>query len=229
MIELQCSRCDSRHEIDSSRARARVEQILASEGWSGLPKLPLARADFFAPGGGKMLGCALARDDRGGSHTLFAFSGMLAGRWCWSGWVEPVFDVRRWRALEAEFDPQIAALTAAIEGADEDPSELRSERAHQSRALMRRYHELYELIGASGQTRSLAQIVGSERMKSGMGDCCAPKLLVAARREGLEVESLVEFFVGVSRRPGRRTHGTVYAPCEEKCGPLLDFLLCPRA
>lgn len=49
--------------------------------------------DFDAPDGGKMLGVLVVRDQDGRLGFLTAFSGMLAGRWSWPGFVPPVFDL----------------------------------------------------------------------------------------------------------------------------------------
>jgi hypothetical protein len=178
-----------------------------------------------------MFGCLVAESPNGGTHQLRAFSGMLAGAWQLAGWSPPAFDPRRWRELEARYDPEIAQITTSLANCDnpDDRRDLRARRARCSRALMARYHDLYRLMGASGEERSLEQIVGAGNMASGMGDCCAPKLLNEAHRRGWRPLSLAEFFVGVSRRPGHRVHGRFYAPCREKCEPLMGFLLCPTA
>jgi hypothetical protein len=93
---------------------------------------------------------------------------------------------------------------------------------------MARYHALYRMMGAARTEASMEAVVGPGNMASGMGDCCAPRLLTEAHRRGWRAVSLAEFFVGVSRRPGHRIHGEFYRPCAEKCRPLLGFLLCPQ-
>lgn len=56
-----------------------------------LPQLVGDAHDFFAPEGGKMLGVLVVRDEHGRVGYLAGFSGMLAGRWEWPGFVSPVF------------------------------------------------------------------------------------------------------------------------------------------
>ena len=63
-------------------------------------------------------------------------------------------------------------------------------------------------------------------MPTGTGECCAPKLLHHAATHGLTPLGLAEFYVGRTNRSGTRRHGEFYAPCAEKCAPILGFLLC---
>jgi hypothetical protein len=232
-MRFECTNCETVHGIAEDEARVLAREFIAAVddggvrfGESPLPVLPLATSELFAPGGGKMFACLVAEDGEGERRVLFAFSGMLARKWSWPGWAPPCFDARRWRELEATYDPEIAALSAKLE-AGGDTRGLQEERAQRSRELMARYHGLYRIAGPGGRVHALEAIVGAGKMVSGMGDCCAPKLLNAAYRRGWHPRSMVEFFVGSSRRPGVRVHGREYAPCDDKCGPLMAYLNCP--
>ena len=234
-IDIQCERCGGRHTLDSSLAREAARELIArfdqnshAGDGEGHTEPVENSATLFAPGGGKMFGYLVAESPSGAQCALTAYSGMLDGRWELPGWAPPAFDVPAWRGLEARYDPEIAKVTARIDRGGADVPDLRRQRAQMSRELMMRYHDLYRLYGASGACQSLETVVGQGNMASGMGDCCAPKLLTEAHRRGLRAISLAEFFVGVSRRPGQRVHGEFYAPCSEKCGPLMSFLLCPN-
>ena len=238
-IDIACGRCGETHDLEASlaqrAARTLIAQLKSSKGVVAVRDEPTCRRNLsnsralFEPGGGKMFGCLVAQDAEGRRHELRAFSGMLQGGWSVPGFVEPVFDVGAWRSLEARYDPEIARLSTRIATHPDEARALRRQRAQLSRELMARYHRLYRLTGAAYLSASMEEVVGAGNMASGMGDCCAPKLLNAAHRRGWRAVSLVEFFVGESRRPGHRVHGEFYAPCAEKCGPLLSFLLCPKA
>lgn len=232
-MKFECASCGMVHTIDEDEARAFGRDFLAAIDGGGhrfgrgaLPAMPVPVSDFFVPGGGKMFACLVADNAEGQRRLLFAFSGMLGRRWIWPGWVEPCFDAHAWRELEATYDPEIAALSDRL-AAQGRSQRLREERALRSRELMARYHALYRISGPTGRQHGLAEIVGAGKMVSGMGDCCAPKLLNAAYRRGWKPRSMVEFFVGMSRRPGVREHGREYPPCDDKCGPLLPYLHCP--
>lgn len=190
-----------------------TESRAAIRGFSASIRERLAGAEaLFVPGGGKMFGCLLAEDGAGRLHTSFAYSGMLFGRWAQPGFAEPLFDVDRWRALEARHDPQIKAASS------------REERAQRSRELMARYHALYEIAAPGGGVRRMIDVIPG-RPGSGMGDCCAPKLLSAANRLGLRPLGMAEMFVGRGRTRQVRQHGHFYRPCTRLCGPLMPYLL----
>lgn len=238
-IDIACARCGETHGLEARLAQRAARTLIAhlesTRRVLGVRDEPTGRRSvsnsraLFERGGGKMFGCLVAQAPDGGRHELRAFSGMLEGGWSVQGFVEPLFEVETWRSLEARYDPEIAELSARIAMRPDEAERLRRERAQLSRELMARYHQLYQLTGAAHLSASMEAVVGAGNMASGMGDCCAPKLLSAAHRRGWRALSLVEFFVGESRRPGQRVHGEFYSPCAEKCGPLLSFLLCPKA
>ena len=182
---------------------------------------------LFEPGGGKMFGVLVAADAAGEQHELRAFSGMYLGRWTLPGWVSPCFDPGEWYASEARHDPAINAITDELPTVQrpERRRELQARRADLSRAHMRRLHRLVRLTTPAGGTLRLEDIVDLEGARSGMGACCAPKLLSAAHARGWRALAVAEVFLGVHRRPSGRPHGSLHPPCEERCGPLLPHLL----
>ena len=238
-VDIRCDRCEGRHFLDSAVAGGAARRLIAElesarSGSRSLVRLddsgPLSNSrPLFDAGGGKMFGCLIAESEDGTQHELRAFSGMLGGQWGFDGFAAPLFDVARWRELEARYDPDIAAVTARIAEEPARATDLQRKRAQLSRELMARYHGLYRMTGAAHVEARVEAVVGAGNMASGMGDCCAPKLLNEAHRRGWRALSLAEFFVGVSRRPAHRVHGSFYPPCSEKCGPLLGFLLCPQS
>lgn len=60
---------------------------------------------------------------------------------------------------------------------------------------------------------------------TGTGECCAPKLLGYALKNGLTPVSMTEFFYGESSPAATRLHKHFYPPCDEKCSPLLPSML----
>ena len=69
-------------------------------------------------------------------------------------------------------------------------------------------------------------VVPGTPITGGMGECCAPKLLNHAARNGLKPLSIAEFFWGEGPMLRRRVSGKFYPSCEARCQPLLGFMLC---
>ncbi len=104
---------------------------------------------------------------------------------------------------------------------------LKTMRREVSHQVMEKMHALYLLRSRSGEEVRLSEAwTGSGGIPMGTGDCCAPKLLVAAARKGLTPVALAEFYWGKPTPSGERHEGHFYAACERRCQPILGFLLC---
>ena len=92
---------------------------------------------------------------------------------------------------------------------------------------MKDIHALYKLTNFRGETKTFSKLFPeTKNIPTGTGDCCAPKLLCHAAKNDLLPLSLAEFYVGGKNRSGSKRHGHFYPSCEEKCQPLMGFLLC---
>ena len=153
--------------------------------------------ELYAPFTGKMFGVMLCRDSGGALGILRAFSGGWAGQRQPPGWVGPSAHAGEYAAERAR--PE--ALTARI-------------------------HKAYRFENFLGEILPLTEVdTGSPRPPTGMGDCCAPKLLQHAVRHRLEPLGMVEFWWGQSPRTLPRVEGAYYGSCTHKCYPILGFLL----
>jgi len=93
------------------------------------------------------------------------------------------------------------------------------------RELMKRIHGTYDVPNARGERRLLRALYGPGEPPSGAADCAAPKLLAHAFRNGLRPLALAEFWWGAPPPAGGRIAGAFYGACQDKCGPLLPFML----
>ena len=190
---------------------------------------------IYAPLTGKMFGVMLCRDTEGHLGTLRAFSGAWAGHWQPPGWVPTSGHIAEFEKQRDDTEPLLAELTQHIETlktqslADEHQREIedcKAERRRLSRTLTEQIHRAYRFENPLGEVLPLTKVdTGSPRPPTGMGECCAPKLLQYAARNRLEALGIVEFWWGTSPSALPRTEGTYYSSCEHKCYPILGFLL----
>ena len=159
---------------------------------------------------------------------LHGFSGQYCGHWLIGGWVEPLFDVEAWHKTNDSIEKEIKRLTKQIDterGSTDHVIRLKRIRKKLSQQLMKDIHSLYRLTNFRGETKSLSQLF-PDNIPTGTGDCCGPKLLGHAAKNNLTPLSMAEFYVGKENRSGSKVHGRFYPSCEEKCQPILGFMLC---
>ena len=151
-------------------------------------------------GHGRMFGVLVCTD--GTSYR--AFSGELEGRLRYPGFIPPVFDIEKYTEILNEYDELIKN--------SDTPKEL-------SRECWNKLKKLYNFVCFDGMERNLEDIFPSA--PSGTGDCCAPRLLSHAYKNGKKPESLCEFFYG----DGSYGHKEFSTPCDSRCKPLLPALI----
>ena len=168
--------------------------------------------------GGKTLGVLLYE---GG--FLAAFSGTLGGQTRQEGFVPPVFDLMQPGSWFLEEEAAISAINARLEllghpasAATEEECRLRCERKRRSRALQEWLFRQYRFLNALGEECALPDLVPLNLCQSGMGDCCAPKLLQEAYRRGLTPLAVAEWDAA---------SGAFVPPCAGRCRPILQFML----
>jgi len=178
---------------------------------------------------GQMFGVLECEDVDGNTVVLKAFSCQYDGEWLIDGWVPPILDPRAFNALIAEPDKEINIRTRALrdlEKSDPQYRKLFDERKALSQQLMKDIHALYHLTNFKGKTRPLIDVFPNTGIPTGVGECCAPKLLNHAALNGLKPIGLSEFYWGKESKSGERQHKKFYPACTEKCQPILGFMLC---
>jgi hypothetical protein len=190
----------------------------------------LATAPLFGEARGKMFGVLECLAADGSCQWLFAFSGQYTGQWLVDGWAPPLFDPAAYQRINEPGERQVKTLgsqLAALSASEPAYRKLARTRRRLSQELMVALHKLYRIPNFRGENTSLTGAVGDAAGKpTGIGDCCAPKLLGQAAARQLAPISLAEFYFGRSNRSGSRRHGYFYPPCSDKCLPLLGFMLC---
>ena len=177
---------------------------------------------------GKMFGVLVVESPKTGDISfLTAFSALLDGLYIFENFVPPVGDI-----------PTLPVGSSREE----------------SQKLQREYFGRFRLTNGLGEEKSLPEIFANEKPivsaeewfarrrtmtegrspkderegpmpPSGAGECCAPKLLQYALRNGFRPIALAEFWVGTPSKTEVRQEGQFYPPCSGRCGPILRHML----
>ena len=198
---------------------------------------------------GKMFGVLVVEMPSGGDGGtgqlgfLAAYSGLLAGRNDWTWFVPPVFDAQQPDGHFKQEERRISAMNDEIELLASQPEPdtdrletLRQLRRQSSEALQLWLFRQYRFLNARGEAHDLVQVWQdyhcSARIRKkyplppgGTGDCCAPKLLQEAYRQGLKPVCMAEFWWGASPKAEVRHHFHYYPACRGKCKPVLTWML----
>ncbi len=218
-----CKSCNGDHSLPRSPALAAAQELMAHM------DRELATPYLYGTARGKMFGVLKCRSAHGEPVILKAFSGQYNGQWQLEGWVPPLFAVDAFTRLNDPVERAIKALGSEA-AASTSPllrADILQRRKQLSQQLMKDIHGLYRLHNFKGQQCALTDLFPSDRgIPTGSGDCCAPKLLNFAALHGLRPLGLLEFYWGKSNRSATRHQGEFYLACDDKCGPILGFLLC---
>ena len=163
---------------------------------------------------GKMFGVLVAEDRNGEKRTLFAFSGTLGGQNVQPGFVPPVFDLVKSDYFQKE-EAEISAMDAG------------KERKERSINLQNWLFQQFIFLNAKGESKGLPDIFADagRTPPSGTGECCAPRLLQEAYRNGWTPLDMAEFWMGDSPQDELREEGRFYPACRSRCKPILEFML----
>jgi hypothetical protein len=177
-----------------------------------------------------MFGILECRNRLGEVTFLRSFSSLGTGIRDIPGWVPYILETSMFEEVVLPRQKEIKTLTLLRNQlAETDPTrrQLEEQRREISRTLMPRIHNLYHLNNFRGECQLLTEVFRSEGgIPGGVGDCCAPKLLNFAARRDLMPISLAEFYWGGTNKSGRKKPGQFFEACEEKCQPILGFMLC---
>lgn len=125
---------------------------------------------------------------------------------------------KQWKLEIAQYKTDLKEISQAIDI-------LKAERKKKSNGLQKQLFEAYQFLNQMGISKSLIEIFQNAKPVSGAGECAAPKLLQYAFLHQLKPIALAEFWWGKSPKSAIRQHGHFYPPCEEKCRPILGYML----
>lgn len=234
-----CRDCAREHHLPLGGARAHALRVMKeleqlqrldylAPDHSADPRLSFG--ELFPGEPGNMFGVLECLDPRGRTVVLRAFSSLRRGIRDVAGWVPAILSAETFYGLVEPTQQAIERLTARLASLDTgSPSyrALAAERRQRSQRLLETMQARYRFHNFRGQTRGLRDaFCGPGGIPGGVGECCAPKLLNHAAREGLRPIGLAEFYWGGSKGSRRLRHGEFYPSCESRCRPILGFLLC---
>ena len=99
-------------------------------------------------------------------------------------------------------------------------------RKHRSKALQEKLYKQYQFFNKYKETKGLDTLFNHlDIPPSGSGECAAPKLFHYAFKYDLKPLCMAEFWWGRSPGSNQKLHEYYYPPCEEKCRPILTYML----
>ena len=134
------------------------------------------------------------------------------------------FQKAQFKRLQQEWNQRIDADEASMRALQQQIGELQQERHNRSIALQQWLFRQFSFLNAKGESKNLTELFASTP-PSGAGECCAPRLLQAAYKEGLQPLCMAEFWVGDSPRDELRKEGHFYPACNSRCKPILSHML----
>ena len=135
------------------------------------------------------------------------------------------FQKAQFKRLQQEWKQRIDADEASMRALQQQIGELQQERHDRSIALQQWLFRQFSFLNARGERKNLMELFGDTVPPSGAGECCAPRLLQAAYKEGLHPLCMAEFWVGDSPRDELRQEGHFYPACNSRCKPILRHML----
>lgn len=132
------------------------------------------------------------------------------------------------RRIKKQYAAQLQAVAAQLADSDAGIDRLKRRRRQMSDRLQRWLFSQFRMLNARGEERDLCDIFAHTVGRvppSGAGECCAPKLLQYAYRQGLRPVCMAEFWWGASPKAEVRHHLHYYPACRGKCKPILEHML----
>lgn len=237
-MQSYCNKCCEHHSLSGNVSESAIHRLMdffetndSIDIFSKIPDRTLFGTEtLFGEARGKMFGVLEGIDLNNQKTVLYGFSGQFNGHWVVPGWAPPLFDLAAFHDTHDNTEKRIKELTSILYNLTPNSdkyNEIYRERRALSRSLMLQIHDLYNLKNFRGETEKLHYFfTQSKGIPTGAGDCCGPKLLNFALSKGITPTGIVEFYWGKTNKSGTKFHKHSYPSCQDKCAPILGFLLC---
>lgn len=185
---------------------------------------------------GKMFGILIVKNAENKLGYLSGFSGKMADDVLHERFVPSLFDISTenyfintgMREL-TQIGNQISFLeSSASETKNSEIESLKKERKIKSADLQKKLFDNYHFLNRKKESKNLWLIFENQKNKvppSAAGECAAPKLLQYAFKNNMTPIAIAEFWWGSSSVSESRKHGEFYPACEERCRPILNYML----
>jgi tRNA pseudouridine32 synthase/23S rRNA pseudouridine746 synthase len=178
---------------------------------------------------GKMFGVLVVRNADNELGYLFTFSSKLADEGHHTKFVPSLFDVSTDDFFINRGMSELTSLGDKIKSLDdkEEIKKLKEERKKKSLYLQKKLFDSYIFLNARKEKKSLCDIFEALNKKppAGAGECAAPKLLQYAFDNNMQALAIAEFWWGKASKSGDRQHKMFYPACNDKCRPILGYML----
>lgn len=185
---------------------------------------------------GKMFGVLVVEDSNKEIGYLCTFSGKLINETQPSTFVPPLFDISTKNSFLGKGMIELSEIGSEIKKLASEKNtnssfkinQLKDARKEKSTRLQQKLFDQYHFLNKTGELKSLQSIFKDNTNRNppaGTGDCAAPKLLHYAYKHNMKPLAIAEFWWGKQTKSKDRKHGEFYPPCNDKCRPLLDYML----
>jgi tRNA pseudouridine32 synthase/23S rRNA pseudouridine746 synthase len=182
---------------------------------------------------GKMFGVLVVENQAKEIGYLSAFSGKLDGNTYKTLFVPSLFDT----SVEDYFlDKGMTELTEignkieqlkSKENSQKEIDRLKELRKNKSTTLQQKIFDQYLFLNKGKELKSLCAIFeeySDRKPAAGAGECSAPKLLHYAFKHKMKPLAIAEFWWGTTTKSNRK-HLEFYPACNDKCRPILGYML----
>ncbi len=184
----------------------------------------------FSTQRGKMFGVLVVEKPDGSLGYLRTMSGVFPGGKTCEKFVPSVFDESKTDFYLTKGMTELTEIGNAIKksSSQKEINEFTDLRKQKSHDLQKWLFEQYVFTSSSGKSKNVTNIFSGSKHgnpPAATGECAAPKLLQYAFSNSLKPIASSEFWWGNESKSRERKHLSFYPACEDKCRPLLVFML----
>lgn len=212
-------------------AAEQVQSFITNNQMDWLHNFGSSDSNFSCSSGkGKMFGVLVVRNEANELGYLFTFSGKLTGESHHHKFVPSLFDISTDNFFMNRGMRELTDIGNMIKSLDDNKeiARLKEYRRCKSVNLQQQLFDCYVFLNKDKKTKNLCSIFDdhlSKRPPSGAGECAAPKLLQYAFKNNMKPLAIAEFWWGKTSKSGDRVHKNFYPACDEKCLPILTYML----